>query len=93
MRLKPAAPVSAPTPACFDSKHQFIKWREAAVASREPMHAGICTDCTVDYQQKMMRAGRCAHPETVFARDSDGFVQGFNVPMKDAIAAAKRINL
>jgi len=60
-------------PACTDP-YAYKLWRE--VANRVIPHYGFCTDCTPEYQAKMIREHRCEHPETLFEVDEDGFVQG-----------------
>lgn len=49
-------------------------WKEAAYKSI-PMY-GFCTDCTPEYQAKMIIKKRCEHPETLFELDKDGWIGG-----------------
>lgn len=49
-------------------------WKEAT--TRAIPQYGFCTDCTPEYQSKMIRAGRCEHPEVLFEIDKDGFICG-----------------
>lgn len=62
-------------PRCFASRRQYELWLEAARAV-PPGSSGYCTDCTAAYQQRMCRQGRCAYPDTTFASDGDGFIEG-----------------
>lgn len=58
-----------PVPACFDSPAQFQYWQECSVATNANAWLkgqDFCTDCTPEYQRKMLKAGRCAWPETFF---------------------------
>ena len=60
---------AAATPACFDSRAEFLAWLRAAryVSSGQneavPGRLSICVDCTRPYQAEMVAAGRCEHPE------------------------------
>lgn len=45
------------TPMCTD-KDTYAEWRDAARRS-PPGDAGFCTDCTPDYQERMISEGRC----------------------------------
>ena len=63
-----------PYPQCFDSKEQFKSWAEAARGSSP--RAGFCTDCTEDYQAKMVKQSRCQYPQVKFYNwemDKDGY--------------------
>lgn len=44
-------------PACFESQNQFDGWKLSARLAREM--ASICTDCTKEYQAKMLDERRC----------------------------------
>lgn len=44
-------------PICFDSEGQYRSWREAAITAKE--FCTPCTDCTKDYEQKMLAVDRC----------------------------------
>ncbi len=80
-----AAGANAPTPACFPSDSD---WREYEVLSanarfgsrarKQPLGANPCLDCTPEYQARMLAAGKCAHPETVFIKRRDSGVEGVN---------------
>lgn len=37
----------------------------------------FCTDCTPEYQAKMIEEKRCRHPEIKFGRGEDGFIEGY----------------
>lgn len=72
-------------PRCFT----FEQWREYVVASRLAAQTGRgdapiepCRDCTKRQRDVMLTRGQCAHPETVFIRESrSGEVVG--VPLLD----------
>jgi hypothetical protein len=63
------------TPACFPSREVFRIWGEAARLTGVGK-SQWCTDCTPDYQQRMMTQHRCAYPGTTFAKDANGMVEG-----------------
>jgi len=50
------------TPPCFDNEEQYREWATHAVASEHNIN-NYCVDCTQEYQAKMMKAGRCEHPD------------------------------
>jgi len=54
-------------PACFDSMEQFKLWQEAARAAY-PGASFICSDCTPEYRDRMVKQNRCAKPLTRFIR-------------------------
>lgn len=63
-------------PRCFDSQERWKLWWEAsnACAHKENAMQRACTDCNPKYQEQMILAGRCEHPETKFRYDDeDGF--------------------
>ena len=70
--------VKYPFPQCFTSAEQFAIWREEASRTTISITAGYCTDCTPEYQTKMIAQNRCAHTDILFARDEDGFVTGYS---------------
>jgi len=43
-------------PRCF-SEEQFFEWKELANMAGDTL--AICDDCTMEYQNKMIRAGTC----------------------------------
>ena len=58
-------------PFCFESPAQYARWEQ--VSRRAPPGASsYCTDCTPEYQLKMIRQARCAYPRTIFIRTKDG---------------------
>ena len=62
-RAKPSA-----KPACFNTMKDFKSWVEAARSSHpHPAHS-YCEDCTAEYRDKMIIAGRCGHPQTKFKK-------------------------
>lgn len=64
------------TPKCFHNHSQFTTWMKAARATGGCHEAGFCTDCTEEYKNRMLAAGRCEHPDVRFAPDEHGFIQG-----------------
>ena len=50
---------------------EYNLWLEAAKIAG-PGGAGFCTDCTPEYAAKMRDAGKCDHPEIIFAHNGDG---------------------
>ena len=75
--------VNMSVPRCFNSRRQFDLWMEAARRS-QPGGSSYCTDCSTEYQQRMITRGRCAYPTTTFCTDSDGFVEGRR-PVEDRV--------
>jgi hypothetical protein len=66
-------------PLCFHSPEQMNRWYAAAARASDAdtlKRGDYCVDCTPEYQQEMLQQGRCAHPETTFTEDDDGFVIG-----------------
>ena len=53
-------------PPCFESQSQFNRWNHYARITKPRYH--ICTDCSKEYQQKMILENRCVKPETVFIK-------------------------
>lgn len=80
-------------PPCFGSDQEF---REYAVAFKlsQPSEVGKqfyvdpCRDCTPVYRDKMIAAGRCQHPETVFIRSARFAGDRIGVPLLDEKKAA-----
>lgn len=60
---------------CFESFEQFKLWKDAARMA-PPGNSGYCTDCTPDYQNRMIKDGRCEFPDTRFHTDKHGWVEG-----------------
>jgi hypothetical protein len=75
-----------PMPKCFDSRKQWEAWRDKAIinAANDLTNGLYCADCTPEYQQKMIVAGRCAHPLVLFKKDEDGFLVGVRPRRKGA---------
>jgi hypothetical protein len=60
-------------PECATEK-EFRLWR---ISAREVYASyNFCTDCTLEYKERMILEGRCEKPDTIFLRDKDGFVFG-----------------
>lgn len=62
-------------PMCANSASEYRIWKEAARQS-SGIPAGFCTDCTPEYQKKMIAEKRCENPQVVFVRDDDGWISG-----------------
>jgi hypothetical protein len=62
-------------PSCATAE-QFIRWKEVARTCRPYSRAGFCEDCTKNYQEKMIKEGRCENPHVWFCQDEDGFEHG-----------------
>ena len=62
-------------PPCFNSSLEYKAWVQAARFSR-PLN-GICTDCTKEYQERMITERRCEHPEVEFKPAPDKSIEGF----------------
>lgn len=70
-------------PKCFDSLDQWHEYTVAYYLSSSakgnfrgiPPRMDYCRDCTKKHKERMLEAGRCSHPETVFiqpdGRDQD----------------------
>jgi hypothetical protein len=63
------------TPKCFNSHKEFQEWRKMCVMTKLNPEM-FCRDCTRQYQKEMIKAKRCAFPETRFVVDSEGAVFG-----------------
>lgn len=90
------------TPPCFKPE-QWKTWLETArnVAGARSgsffyMENSYCTDCTAEYQLKMLAKRKCRYPETQFSRDEHGFECGVRpgdlqmVPADEARARRER---
>lgn len=64
------------TPRCFPDRRSYVVWLQAAHYTGGCFDAGICTDCTAEYQARMLAERRCTQPNMRFAEDEDGFTQG-----------------
>lgn len=74
--LKGGPPVQMPnkTPACFDSKEQYRKYKTLAQLTASESFT-FCTDCTPEYRDEMHQQGRCKFPGTTFTRNN-GVITG-----------------
>lgn len=66
-------------PSCTDEK-TYKTWRAMLPLA---IRSGFCTDCTPEFQNEMIQAGKCDHPECIFFIDNFGSLEGtlFNYPM------------
>jgi hypothetical protein len=53
-------------PDCFDNAIQYRQYIWLMRQADSPKDNGYCLDCTPEHKAKMMREGRCEHPETRF---------------------------
>ena len=67
--------MAQPFPRCFDSYRKYKLWADAARRST-PGKSSYCTDCTVEYQQRMVASQRCSHPRVIFHFDDEGLIEG-----------------
>jgi hypothetical protein len=61
----PTPPAADTKPLCFDSAADWDRWCHESRASDWPSDR-FCRDCNGKQRDKMIGAGRCAYPETVF---------------------------
>ena len=54
-------------PACFETDEQWAEWVEQARQVGE--YCSYCSDCTPEYKDRMMREGRCSHPDVKFYQE------------------------
>lgn len=47
-----------------------------ALSEPNRCRCGPCTDCLPSYKVKMVKEGRCGHPETVFDLEREGGIFG-----------------
>lgn len=60
---------------CFWSQRQFALWSASNNHIAEKSRcSSACVDCLPSFQVRMKRAGRCEHPETMFAFNEDSIV-------------------
>jgi hypothetical protein len=61
-------------PSCFESVAQWVEWKSLANFSGKFVGREIpyCEDCLPDYRDRMILAGKCTHPETVFISEPGG---------------------
>lgn len=71
------------SPRCFDSRRQYELWVEVARCSH-PGGSSYCTDCSAQYQRRMIASQRCAYPGTMFHVAGDGLIEGRR-PVEDCI--------
>ena len=70
-------------PACFATDSEWADWYAFRAGAKYP-----CVDCTPEHQEKMIRAGRCEHAETLFVLRSGEMVgvcsadRGYSVALK-----------
>ena len=70
-------------PACFSTDSEWADWYAFRAGAKFP-----CVDCTPEHQEKMIRAGRCERPETVFTVRAGDMVgvcsadRGYSVALK-----------
>lgn len=57
------------TPLCFQSKKQYRDWVDLSLLGKPQWW--ICTDCTPEYQRKMISEQRCVQPSAKFI-DKEG---------------------
>lgn len=55
------------TPRCATAA-QYEAW-EALSKHTTGLRAGFCSDCTLEYQDRMKREGRCEHPNVKFDQE------------------------
>jgi hypothetical protein len=76
--MVPKVRFSSATPLCFESRAQYKAWREAAkISSHTTLHAGVCTDCTPEYQAQMKAERRCENPHVKFRTNQEGILVGY----------------
>lgn len=74
-------------PSCFESQAAWEAYAVAFELANQNNKGGryeveFCRDCTPGHRQRMLEAGRCEHPETVFVK-SDRFNDVIGVAMLD----------
>lgn len=72
-------------PLCFTSQAQFDSWKAIARSKvgRCNGRNEYCSDCTPEYQRRMILEFRCAWPTTRFGVDADGFCTGYRPAAED----------
>lgn len=66
-------------PKCANSPEEYSNWTAANRLSRS--YFGFCTDCTQEYQTKMIMEKRCKYPAVSFDENGDGFL--IPLPIKE----------
>jgi hypothetical protein len=74
--------MSSGCPPCF-TPEQWALWRTRHKGVPWPQPKSYCEDCLPAYQTEMLAAKRCQHPETIFVRDADGFINGRRPPSQE----------
>jgi hypothetical protein len=54
--------MSQTKPLCFDDEQWKIYKEELSLISQKGKSFDFCFDCTIQYQSKMRKEGRCAFP-------------------------------
>ena len=77
-------------PECF-TRRAWDAWRDALRRTdcRRPPADVYCEDCTPEYKAWMLRAGRCAHPGTVFVIAEGEGILGLRNPSDDLVTRAR----
>lgn len=75
-------------PGCFTDASQYGQWRANAIRAKAG-DSDYCTDCTLAYQQQMIKQCRCIHTETRFFVDCDGYTEGRR-PVEERLVHCKK---
>jgi hypothetical protein len=51
----------------------------------------VCIDCTPEFKEQMMCAGRCEHPETVFVTNIDKYGEAETVGINELSPWYRRV--
>lgn len=75
-------------PPCFDSTQAYREYAVAFYLAQPSGHGSQfsvdhCRDCEPKFKQRMVDAGRCSHPETVFIRSERFAGDTIGVPLTD----------
>lgn len=65
---------------CFPRCITHEQWKLWRATRPSAGVAGLCEDCTPEYQNKMCLTGKCDHPEILFYVDKDGLLFGSLTP-------------
>jgi hypothetical protein len=60
-----------PMPACWTIPEHWPEWNRLNVLARDNPSKPLdhfCTDCTPEFKERMVAAGRCAFPQVRFVR-------------------------
>ena len=55
-------------PKCFDTRAQYVNWKEQAKSCNPRPSFGVCSDCTPEYKLEMMLQKRCENPHIDFVK-------------------------